>query len=157
MSQQQFSINGKPTKVDAPDDMPLLWVIRDILGLTGTKYSCGFGQCGSCTVHINGKAAASCIVQISDVSGKEITTIEGLTSEDNLHPVQQVWLDERVSQCGFCQPGMIMQAVSLLNNKADISLEELESGMNRNLCRCGTNPRVRRALAQLVADDKDAK
>lgn len=155
MSKHQFSINGQPVKIDAPDDMPLLWVIRDLLGLTGTKYSCGIGQCGSCTVHINGRAVRSCIVQISAVSGKEITTIEGLSTEDDLHPVQQVWLDERVSQCGFCQPGMIMQAVSLLNNKADISLDELESGMNGNLCRCGTNPRVRRALTRLAVDGSD--
>jgi isoquinoline 1-oxidoreductase subunit alpha len=155
MSQHQFTLNSHHIKIDAPDDMPLLWVIRDLIGLTGTKYSCGVGQCGSCTVLINGRSARSCVVQVSDVSGKEITTIEGLSTKDGLHPVQQVWLDERVSQCGFCQPGMVIQAVSLLNNKADISLKELETGMRENLCRCGTYPRVRRALARLVKDGSD--
>lgn len=157
MSKHRFTLNGQLTDIDAPDSMPLLWVIRDLLGLTGTKYSCGIGQCGSCTVHINGRAVRSCMIPISDVSDKEITTIEGLSTGDDLHLVQQVWLDERVSQCGFCQPGMIMQAVSLLNNKTDISLEELESGMNGNLCRCGTNHRVRRALARLAGDGSNEK
>jgi isoquinoline 1-oxidoreductase subunit alpha len=149
MSQHQFSLNGHQTRIDAPDDMPLLWVIRDILGLTGTKYSCGIGQCGSCTIHIDGRAARSCIVQISDVSGKEITTIEGLSTKNNLHPVQQAWLDERVSQCGFCQPGMIMQLTGLLNQNPNCSLAELQSGLDGNLCRCGTYPRVLKALTKI--------
>lgn len=149
MSQHIVTINGQVTQIDAPDDMPLIWAIRDLLGLTGTKYSCGIGLCGSCTVHIEGQAARSCTIPLASVSGKAITTIEGLSDGKTLHPVQKAWLDERVSQCGFCQPGMIMQAAGLLNKKPDQSLAELESGMDGNLCRCGTYPRVLKALARL--------
>lgn len=135
--------------------MPLLWVLRDLLGLTGTKFSCGIGQCGSCTVQVEGQAVHSCVIPVASVSEKEIITIEGLNIDDNLHPVQQAWLDERVSQCGFCQPGMVMQAASLIDNNPGITLKELASGMDGNLCRCGTYPRVLKALIKLRGDVKN--
>lgn len=154
MSLHKFTLNNQPIEIEAPDEMPLLWVIRDLIGLTGTKFSCGIGMCGSCTVHLDGTAIRACIERISSVNGRSVTTIEGLADNDRLHPVQQAWLDNRVSQCGFCQPGMIMQATSLLNNNPTATIDELESGMNGNLCRCGTYPRVRKALIQLTGREE---
>jgi isoquinoline 1-oxidoreductase alpha subunit len=134
-------VNKKEYSVDVPEDMPLLWVLRDILGLTGTKYSCGIGICGACMVHIDGKAITSCTIPVSSVSGSQITTIEGL-SKKKLHPVQQAWLDNKVSQCGYCQPGMIMKIVALLNEKPHASEKDIKKALQNNLCRCGTYPRI---------------
>ena len=140
-----LSINGESHTVDVEPDTPLLWVLRDILGFTGTKYSCGIGQCGSCTVHLDGVATRSCILPVSDAVGHEIATIEGLASE-SLHPVQQAWIDENVSQCGYCQPGQIMTAAALLIENPDPSDDDIDNAMSGNLCRCGTYQRIRAAI-----------
>ena len=140
-----FSLNGEPASVDAPEDMPLLWVLRDLLHLTGTKYGCGIAQCGSCTVHLDGKAVRSCAVPISVVAGKAVTTIEGLAPDGDLHPVQVAWIEEQVPQCGYCQPGMIMSAAALLAENPHPSDADIDRSMT-NICRCGTYPRIRRAI-----------
>ena len=137
-------INGRDVAVDADPDTPLLWVIRDHVNLTGTKFGCGAGLCGACTVHLNGAAIRSCITALADVEGGEITTIEGL-SADGSHLVQQAWLAEQVPQCGYCQPGMIMAAAALLADTPAPSDADIEAAMT-NLCRCGTYDRVRRAI-----------
>jgi isoquinoline 1-oxidoreductase alpha subunit len=140
-----FTLNGAEVQVDAPDDMPLLWVLRDRLSLTGTKYGCGIAQCGACTVHVDDRAMRSCVAPVSAVAGKAVTTIEGLGSDDKLHPVQQAWVDEQVPQCGYCQSGMIMAAADLLaQNPApdDAAID----GAITNICRCGTYPRIRKAI-----------
>ena len=145
-------VNGHSRTVDVPPDMPLLWMIRDVLKLRGTKYGCGISVCGACTVHINGEAARSCTTPISAVAGKRITTIEGLSSGGN-HPVQQAWIHVDVSQCGYCQPGQIMSAAALLAGKPDPSDAQIDAAMNGNLCRCGTYLRIRQAIheAALIA------
>jgi isoquinoline 1-oxidoreductase alpha subunit len=137
-------INGRDVAVDADPDTPLLWVIRDHVNLTGTKFGCGAGLCGACTVHLDGAAIRSCITPLADVEGAEITTIEGL-SADGSHPVQQAWLAEQVPQCGYCQPGMIMAAAALLADTPQPSDADIDAAMT-NLCRCGTYDRVRRAI-----------
>jgi isoquinoline 1-oxidoreductase alpha subunit len=137
-------INGRDVAVDADPDTPLLWVIRDHVDLTGTKFGCGAGLCGACTVHLDGAAIRSCITPLADVEGAEITTIEGL-SRDGSHPVQQAWLAEQVPQCGYCQPGMIMVAGALLADTPQPSDADIDAAMT-NLCRCGTYDRVRRAI-----------
>ena len=137
-----LNVNGKLITVEVDDSTPLLWVLREQLGLTGTKYSCGIGQCGSCTVHIDGAAVRSCVVPVSGLTEKQqITTIEGL-SEDGSHPLQQAWEELDVPQCGYCQPGMIMSAAALLNEKANPSDADINAGIT-NICRCGTFNRVR--------------
>jgi aerobic-type carbon monoxide dehydrogenase small subunit (CoxS/CutS family) len=141
----KFILNGEKTSVDAPDDMPLLWVLRDILKLTGTKYGCGIAQCGSCTVHLEGKAVRSCVVPMSAVAGQAVTTIEGLPENGELHPVQVAWIEEQVPQCGYCQPGMIMSAAALLAENPDPSDQDIDRSVT-NICRCGTYPRIRRAI-----------
>ena len=138
-------INEVQHQVDADPAMPLLWVLRDILGLTGTKYSCGIGQCGACTVHLDGQAVRSCMLSVSEAAGKKITTIEGLEAE-GLHPVQQAWLAENVPQCGYCQPGQIMTGAALLAENPNPSDDEIDAAMSGNLCRCGTYQRIRRAI-----------
>jgi isoquinoline 1-oxidoreductase alpha subunit len=139
-------VNGQPRTVDdVPADMPLLWVIRDVLNLRGTKYGCGIAVCGACTVHVNGEAARSCITAISSAAGKRITTIEGLSTDGN-HPVQQAWTDVDVSQCGYCQPGQIMSAAALLAKNPNPSDAQIDTAMNGNLCRCGTYLRIRQAI-----------
>jgi isoquinoline 1-oxidoreductase alpha subunit len=138
-------INGRSTAVDVPADMPLLWVIRDVLNLRGTKYGCGIAVCGACTVHINGEAARSCVTPISSVAGKSITTIEGL-SIDGSHAVQRAWIDADVSQCGYCQPGQIMSAAALLAKNPNPSDAQIDAAMNGNICRCGTYLRIRQAI-----------
>ncbi|HTG00679.1 MAG TPA: (2Fe-2S)-binding protein [Nitrospirota bacterium] len=138
-----LEINGKSYEVDAAPDEPLLWVIRERLKLTGTKYSCGIGMCGSCTVHIDGQAARSCVTPVASVQGKKITTIEGLPEN---HPVKQAWIKEEVPQCGYCQPGQIMQAAALLRENPHPSDAKIEETMNGNLCRCGTYPKIRSAI-----------
>jgi isoquinoline 1-oxidoreductase subunit alpha len=138
-------VNGKAVEVDSEADTPLLWVLRDRLGLTGTKYACGISQCGACTVHVEGQARRSCAMPVGDVAGKSITTIEALGAH-GLHAVQQAWLTENVSQCGYCQAGQIMSTVALLQANPDPTDEDIDSALSMNLCRCGTYPRIRRAV-----------
>ena len=140
-------VNGIPHDVDVASDTPLLWVLRDRLNLTGTKYGCGMGGCGACTVHLDGKAARSCQTPVSAVGARKITTIEGL-SVDNGHPVQRAWIAEQVPQCGYCQSGQIMQAAALLAEKTHPTDEQIDEAMAGNLCRCGTYQRIRRAIHQ---------
>ncbi len=145
-------VNGRSTTVDVPADMPLLWVVRDVLNLRGTKYGCGIAMCGACTVHINGVAARSCMTPISSVAGKRVTTIEGLSS-DGSHPVQQAWMDVDVAQCGYCQAGQIMSAAALLAKNRNPTDDQIDAAMDGNLCRCGTYLRIRQAIhkAALIA------
>jgi len=145
MASLKFTLNGKAQTVDAAPDMPLLWVLRDTLGLTGTKFGCGMALCGACTVHINGNAVRSCVTMMSAVAGKHVTTIEGL-SDDGSHPVQQAWLEADVPQCGYCQSGQIMAAASLLAKKARPSDADIDEVMRGNICRCGTYPSIRAAI-----------
>jgi len=142
MSEFTLRINGTERKVNVDPDTPLLWLIRDTLELTGTKYGCGAGICGACTVHLDGEATRSCITPVSAAAAKAITTIEGL-SQSGLHPVQQAWIAEDVPQCGYCQSGQIMQAVALLAKTPHPSEQEIIDGMSGNLCRCGTYHRIR--------------
>jgi len=137
-------INGKDVTVDVAPDTPLLWVLRDSLGMTGTKFGCGIGQCGSCTVHVDGEAVRSCLEAVSGLAGKSITTIEGLT-DDGSHPVQKAWIAEQVPQCGYCQSGQIMTAAALLAKKPNPTDADIDEAMT-NLCRCGTYQRIRRAI-----------
>ncbi len=140
-----FSVNAKPATSDAPPTTPLLWVIREQLKLTGTRFGCGAGLCGACMVHIDGKRAFSCQTALSEVQGRAITTIEGL-SADSSHPVQKAWLAERVPQCGYCQSGQIMSAVDLLKGNPHPTREEIVEHMSTNICRCGSYPRIVRAI-----------
>ena len=140
-----LKVNGKRYEVEVAPDTPLLWVIRESLGLTGTKYGCGIAQCGACTVHLNGEAARSCVTPVSSVVGKEITTIEGL-SADNRHPAQLAWIAEDVPQCGYCHSGQIMAAAALLAKNPRPSDADIDRAMAGNLCRCGTYQRIRRAI-----------
>jgi isoquinoline 1-oxidoreductase alpha subunit len=140
-----FTVNGKPQTVDVSPQMPLLWVLRDTLTLTGTKFGCGMALCGACTVHINGEPTRSCVTQVSSVAGKKITTIEGLSANNN-HPVQQAWIEVDVPQCGYCQPGQIMQAAALLAKKPNPSDADIDEAMAGNICRCGTYQRIREAI-----------
>ncbi len=141
----KLQVNGQEHRVEADPAMPLLWVLRDLLGLTGTKYGCGISQCGACTVLVDGKPLRSCTTPVSAVSGKLITTIEGL-SADRSHPVQQAWIEEQVPQCGYCQSGQILAAVALLERKPQPSDADIDAAMSGVLCRCGTYPRIRRAI-----------
>jgi aerobic-type carbon monoxide dehydrogenase small subunit (CoxS/CutS family) len=145
-----FTLNALPVAVDAPDDMPLLWVLRDVLGLTGTKYGCGIAQCGACTVHIDGAAARCCVLPVSAVAGKSVTTIEGLSAEGSLHPVQEAWIAEQVPQCGYCQPGMIMAVAAFLKTTPAPDDEAINAAIT-NICRCGTYPRIRKAIHRAAA------
>jgi isoquinoline 1-oxidoreductase alpha subunit len=140
----EFLLNGTTVKTDADPEMPLLWYLRDHAHLTGTKYGCGIGACGACTVHLDGEAARSCTLPLQAIAGRRITTIEGLSTGNRLHPVQQAWIEEDVPQCGYCQVGQIMAAVALLENTPDPTDADLAS--LTNLCRCGTYPRIRRAI-----------
>lgn len=141
----RFKLNGKEISIDVPGEMPVLWVLRDRLGLTGTKYGCGIALCGACTVHVDGKATRSCVLPVSAIEGKAITTIEGLADEDGLHPVQQAWIDEQVPQCGYCQPGMIMSVASFLEENPEPDDDAINRSIT-NICRCGTYPRIRKAI-----------
>jgi isoquinoline 1-oxidoreductase alpha subunit len=145
-------VNGNQYEVDVSPDVPLLWVIREYLRLTGTKFGCGIGICGSCTVHIDGKARRSCQVSLGDVRGKRITTIEGIPKH---HPVKRAWIEEQVPQCGYCQPGQIMQAAALLSDDQNLSEEGIIKGMDGILCRCGTYPRIKRALKRAMERNKN--
>lgn len=140
-----LTVNGQTHDVDLPDDVPLLWVLRDALNLTGTKYGCGVASCGACTVQIDGEAVRSCQVALADVWG-EVTTIEGLGTPDTLHRLQQAWIDHQVAQCGYCQSGQIMQAASLLAENPAPSDDDIDAAMSGNICRCGTYPRIRAAI-----------
>jgi isoquinoline 1-oxidoreductase alpha subunit len=140
-----LKVNGQEYAVDTDPETPLLWILRDSLGLTGTKYSCGSGLCGACTVHLDGRAVRSCVTPVSAAASHEIVTIEGL-SPDHIHPVQTAWLEENVPQCGYCQPGQIMQAAALLAENPTPTDDEIDVAMSGNICRCGTYPRIRRAI-----------
>ncbi len=151
MAQTRLVVNGKPHEVDVAPEVPLLWVLRDTLGLTGTKYGCGMGLCGACTVHLDGEAVRSCQTPAGSVGAKRITTIEGL-SADLSHPVQKAWIAEQVPQCGYCQSGQIMQAASLLAKNPHPSREEIDREMTGNICRCATYNRIRRAILRAAQE-----
>jgi aerobic-type carbon monoxide dehydrogenase small subunit (CoxS/CutS family) len=145
-----LNVNGKNYRVDVSDDTPLLWVIRDYLKLTGTKFGCGIGECGACTVHIDGKAERSCVIPVKEAQGRKITTIEGLPQN---HPVKRAWIEEQVVQCGFCQPGVMMQVAGLLSAKPALSADQIISKMDDVICRCGTHLRIKKGIrkaAQLM-------
>jgi aerobic-type carbon monoxide dehydrogenase small subunit (CoxS/CutS family) len=154
MASYSLTVNGEKRTVDVSPDTPLLWVLRDSLGLVGTKYGCGIAQCGACTVHLNGTAVRSCSLPVSSLNNAKITTIEGL-SKDGDHPVQQAWIEVDVPQCGYCQAGQIMQASSLLAKNPKPTDEQIESAMNGNICRCGTYHRVKEAI--VLASSKLSK
>ena len=145
MARLTLRVNGRDRTVDVPPDMPLLWTLRDILGLTGTKYGCGVAQCGACTVHLDGQAVRSCVTPASAAQGREITTIEGLAA-GNDQRVQSAWIAEEVAQCGYCQPGQVMSAAALLHAKPQPTEADIDAAMAGNLCRCGTYDRIRRAI-----------
>ena len=148
-----FILNGKSETVNVSPDMPLLWVLRDTLNMTGTKFGCGMALCGACTVHINGEMTRSCITPISSVAGKKVTTIEGL-SANGLHPVQQAWIAEDVPQCGYCQSGMIMSSAALLARNSSISDDDISEALSGHICRCGTYQRIRKAIHRAAAAPK---
>ena len=150
----KLRINGVDRSLDVEPDMPLLWALRDVLGLTGTKYGCGEALCGSCTVHLDGHAVRACVTPVRRAEGKEVTTIEGL-SPDGKHPLQQAWLDLRVPQCGYCQAGQIMSAAALLRKVAQPSDEQIQQSMAGNICRCGTYPRIRAAIRKAAGLPED--
>src|SRR5438128_10119799 len=148
-----FSVNKRRVDLDVDPSTPLLWILRENLGLTGTKYGCGMAQCGACTVHLDGEAIRSCVAPVSRVAGKKVTTIEGL-SEALTHPLQQAWIEEDVPQCGYCQSGQLMSAAVLLREKPKPADEDIDQAMSGNICRCGTYPRIRKAVhraAELAA------
>ncbi|MFD0847196.1 (2Fe-2S)-binding protein [Sphingosinicella sp.] len=149
----RFTINGNPVAFDLPADTPLLWALRDAMNLTGTKFGCGAGLCGACTVHIDGQAQRSCQVNIGDIEGTFVTTIEGL-SKDGSHPVQQAWIAEQVPQCGYCQPGMIMAAAAFLKDTPKPTEDDIKTGIT-NLCRCGTYPRIKKAILRAAGTPKE--
>lgn len=149
-------INGQSRDIDAPADMPLLWALRDVLGMTGTKFGCGRGLCGACTVHLDGTPIRSCLTPLSVAAGRRITTIEGLAPAGGLHPVQQAWLDEGVVQCGYCQSGQIMAAAALLAANPKPSDADIDNAMSGNLCRCGTYPRIRAAIHRAAGAERSA-
>ncbi|MDD9723207.1 (2Fe-2S)-binding protein [Sulfitobacter sp. PR48] len=146
----RLRVNGTDHEVEVEDDMPLLWVLRDELGITGPKYGCGIAQCGACTVHVDGVAVRSCQLAAADVDG-EVTTIEGLGTPQALHAVQQAWVDHQVAQCGYCQSGQIMQAASFLDLNPEPTDEQIDAALSGNLCRCGTYPRIRAAVKTAAA------
>jgi len=151
----KLNVNGQSTSVDAPPDMPLLWVLRDLLSLRGTKYGCGIGQCMACTVHIDGKATRSCQTPVSTVGTKKVTTIEGLSS-DGSHPVQSAWVEIDVPQCGYCQAGQMMSAAALVATNPNPTDAEIDTAMNGNLCRCGTYLRIRQAVRRAATLSRNA-
>ncbi len=151
----KLSVNGQPRTYDGDPEMPLLWYLRDELGLTGTKFGCGASLCGACTIHLGGSAVRSCITSLSSADGQDIVTIEGL-SQDGNHPLQTAWRDLNVAQCGYCQPGQIMQAAALLKDTPNPSDSDIDSTMSGNICRCGTYPRIRAAIHQAAGQASGA-
>ena len=149
----KLNVNGSEREVEAPADMPLLWVLRDLMGLTGTKFGCGIAQCGACTVHVDGAPLRACVTPVAAVAGKKITTLEGL-SADGQHPVQQAWAELDVVQCGYCQSGQIMSAVALLAVIPKPTDTDIDQALSGNLCRCGTYPRIRAAVHRAAEIDK---
>ncbi|RSS78152.1 (2Fe-2S)-binding protein [Streptomyces sp. WAC06614] len=149
MPSHTFTVNGRSVTVDAPDDLPLLWVLRDLLNIRGPKYGCGVDVCKACTSHLDGQEVRPCVVPVSACAGREVTTIEGLADGDTLHPVQEAWLELDVAQCGFCQPGQIMAAVALLKRTAEPTDEDIDA--IANICRCGTYVRIREAIKAAAA------
>lgn len=141
----KFIINQKQYEVEVAADMPMLWVLRDLIGLTGTKFGCGMAQCGACTIHLNGEAVRSCVTLVSRAEGQNITTVEGLSAESN-HVLQRAWLEEDVPQCGYCQSGQLMSAAVLLRENPNPSDSDIDDAMSGNICRCGTYPRIRKAI-----------
>lgn len=150
-----INVNGTQHELDVPAEMPLLWVVRDVLNLTGTKFGCGIGECGCCTMHVDGVAQRTCILPVSAAAGKQIHTIESL-SPDNSNPVQQAWIAEQVPQCGYCQSGMLMAAAALLKDKPRPTVADINAAMT-NLCRCGTYPRVKRAILRASSSRGDGE
>ena len=146
----KLDVNGTVHEVDAPGEMPLLWVLRDLLGCTGVKYGCGISECGACTVHLDGEAVRSCVTPVSEAAGRKVTTIEGL-SPDGSHPVQRAWAELDVVQCGYCQSGQIMAAAALLAKNPDPTDADVDRALAGNLCRCGTYPRIRKAVHRAAA------
>lgn len=153
MAAINLNINGKKHSLDIDPQMPLLWAIRDFVGLKGTKYGCGIAQCGACTVHVDGRPARSCSMPVQTMIGKKITTIEGLGTETNLHPVQQAWIEEQVPQCGYCQSGQIMAATALLKTNANPTDTDIDNAMQGHICRCGTYDRIRKAIHRAAKQD----
>lgn len=153
----KLTLNGKPIELDADPAMPLLYAIRDIAQLTGTKFGCGLGLCGACTVHLNGSAIRSCVTPLSAAQGKDITTIEGLSNTGELHPLQEAWVANKVPQCGYCQSGQIMNAASFLKTNSSPSDAEIETAMQGNICRCGTYPRIKKAIKQAAIKIEGSK
>ena len=151
MAHIDFILNDRPTHLETDGDMPLLWALRDLLGLTGTKYGCGMMLCGACTVHLDGQAVRSCHLPMREVAGRRITTIEGLSS-DGTHPLQRAWIAEQVPQCGYCQSGQIMSAAALLANRPKPTPAEVDQAMSGNLCRCGTYHRIRKAIHRAASE-----
>ena len=147
----KFSVNGRRREVDVEPDMPLLWVLRDVLNITGAKYGCGIAQCGACTLHVDGEPLRACVLPVSAVAGKRVTTIEGLAKRGRLHPVQKAWIDLQVPQCGYCQSGQIMTLVSLLEKTPNPSDRDIDAALT-NICRCGTYVRIVRAIERAVKE-----
>ena len=148
-----FRLNGEEQTLDVDPSMPLLWVIRENLGLTGTKFGCGLAQCGACTVHVNGNAIRSCVTPVAAVQGGAVTTIEGLSSDESLHPLQQAWIDEQAPQCGYCQSGQIMSAAALLASNPNPDDEAIDQAMSGNICRCGMYQRIRKAIKRAAGSE----
>ena len=149
----RFTVNGRAQSVDVDPNTPLLWVLRDTLGLTGTKFGCGMAQCGACTVHVDGAATRTCVLAVSGVAGKKVTTIEGLSPDGN-HPVQRAWIAEQVPQCGYCQSGMIMTAAELLARKPKPTDADIDGALGGHICRCGTYQRIRKAIHRAAGGGK---
>ena len=146
----RLTVNGRPLEIEADPEMPLLWALRDIAGILGPKFGCGIAACGACTVHVDGTPVRSCALPLGQVNGA-VTTIEGIASEDRLHPVQQAWMEEQVAQCGYCQAGQIMTAVALLDEIPEPTDQDIDNAMGGNLCRCGTYPKIRAAIHRAAA------
>lgn len=151
----EFTLNGEKVQTSEGADTPLLWIVRDTFKLTGSKFGCGLAQCGACTMHLNGKAVRTCVLPIGAVAGKNITTIEGLGTPENLHPLQKAWTEQGVPQCGYCQSGQIMSAASLLAHNPNPNEDEVDAAMRGNICRCGCYPRIKQAILD-VADSQRA-
>jgi len=152
----KMTVNGQPVELDVEPEMPLLWVLRDELGIVGPKYGCGIAQCGACTVHLDGEAVRSCQTFAGDVEGREVRTIDALADGDTLHPVQAAWLQHQVVQCGYCQSGQMMQAAALLKTNPDPTDDDIDAAMAGNLCRCGTYPRIRAAIKTAAKLQREA-